>query len=143
MCTNTYIGPLHVLVFGCCELSHVIFLMLRKKELLAMLSKFTKQNCIVPYTEIKLTTTTNDNHFHSKRQPRTILSENSCHFVNLLSFASSSFFLSLKKNHVTQLATAKNQRTCRAPWSRSLRNDLFFCLFYHLSIFEWTFRSHF
>ena len=31
------------------------------------------------------------------RQPRTILSENSCHFVNLLSFASSSFFFSLRK----------------------------------------------
>ena len=30
------------LVFGCCELSHVIFLKLRKKELLAKLSKFTK-----------------------------------------------------------------------------------------------------
>ena len=30
------------LLFGCCELSHVIFLKLRKKELLAKLSKFTK-----------------------------------------------------------------------------------------------------
>jgi hypothetical protein len=30
------------LVFGCCELSHVIFLNLRKKELLGKLSKFTK-----------------------------------------------------------------------------------------------------
>ena len=30
------------LVFGCWELSHVTFLMLRKKELLAKLSKFTK-----------------------------------------------------------------------------------------------------
>ena len=30
------------LVFGRCELSHVIFLKLRKKELLAKLSKFTK-----------------------------------------------------------------------------------------------------
>ena len=30
------------LVFGCWELSHVIFLMLRKKELLAKLTKFTK-----------------------------------------------------------------------------------------------------
>jgi hypothetical protein len=30
------------LVFSCWELSHVIFLMLRKKELLAKLSKFTK-----------------------------------------------------------------------------------------------------
>ena len=29
------------LVFGCCELSHVIFLKLRKKKLLAKLSKFT------------------------------------------------------------------------------------------------------
>ena len=39
----------------------------------------------------------NDNYFHSKRQPGTILSENNCHFVTLLSFASSSFFLSLRK----------------------------------------------
>ena len=31
--------PLH---FGCWELSHMIFLMLKKKELLAMLTKFTK-----------------------------------------------------------------------------------------------------
>ena len=34
---------------------------------------------------------------HSKRQPRTILSDNSCHFVNLLTFESSSFFLSMTK----------------------------------------------
>ena len=34
-----------------------------------------------------------------------ILNENSCHFVNLLNFASSS---QLEKNHVTQLPTAKN-----------------------------------
>ena len=52
------------LVFGCCELSHVIFLKLRKKELLAKWSK---------------------------------LSKNSCHFVNLLIFASSNFLISLKK----------------------------------------------
>ena len=37
------------LVLGCCELSHVIFLKLRKKEQLAKLSKLK-----------------NDNHFHSK-----------------------------------------------------------------------------
>ena len=36
-------------------------------------------------------------YFHSKRQPRTIFCENNCHFVNLLSFASSSFFLSMRK----------------------------------------------
>ena len=30
------------LVFGCWELSHVIFLILRKKELVAKLRKFTK-----------------------------------------------------------------------------------------------------
>ena len=29
--------------FGCCHLSHVVFLKLRKKELLAKLSKFTKR----------------------------------------------------------------------------------------------------
>ena len=38
----------------------------------------------------------NDNFFHSKRPPRTILSESS-HFVHLISFARSSFFLSMKK----------------------------------------------
>ena len=59
------------------ELSHLIFLKLRKKELLA------KRQTV--------------NYFHSKRQPRTILSANSCKFVNLLSFASSSFFLSMRK----------------------------------------------
>ena len=61
-----------LLVFGCCKLSHVIFLKLRMKELRA-------------------------NQFHSKRQPRTISNENSFQFVNLLSFASSFFFLSLRK----------------------------------------------
>ena len=38
----------------------------------------------------------NDNYSNSKRQHRTILNGDSCHFVNLLSFASSSFFLSIK-----------------------------------------------
>ena len=33
----------------------------------------------------------NDNYFHSKQQPRTILSGNRCHFVNLLSFTSRYF----------------------------------------------------
>ena len=69
-----------MVVFCCCELSHVIFLKLRKKKLLAKLNKLK-----------------NDNYFHSKRQPRTTLSENNCHFVNLLSFASSPFFLSMRK----------------------------------------------
>ena len=34
---------------------------------------------------------------NSKRQPRTILNENSCHFVNLLNFLNTFFFLSLRK----------------------------------------------
>ena len=38
-----------------------------------------------------------DNYFHSKRHPRTLFRGNSCHFVNLLSFASKSFFLSMRK----------------------------------------------
>ena len=38
------------------------------------------------------------NYFHSKRQPRTILSKNSCHFMNLHRFASSSFFSQLEIN---------------------------------------------
>ena len=66
----------------------MVFLKLRKKELLAKLGKFTKN-------------------FHSKRQPRTILSEDSCHFAQLCK----QFFLSqLEKNHVTQLPTAKKTR---------------------------------
>jgi hypothetical protein len=35
--------------------------------------------------------------FIKKRQPRTIFSENNCHIVNLLIFASSSFFVSMRK----------------------------------------------
>ena len=66
------------LVFCCCELIHVIFFKRGKKELLA--------------------NSQNDNHyFHPIRQPRTILSKNSRHFVNLLSFVGSSFFPSLRK----------------------------------------------
>ena len=68
------------LVFGCWELSHVIFLMLRKKELLAKLNKFTNWQL-----------------FSLKMVLGCRLSESSCHFVNLHSFASSSFFLSVKK----------------------------------------------
>ena len=56
------------------------FLQLRKKELISKLNKFTRWQL-----------------FHSERQPRTILCENSCHFVNLVSFASSSFSLSMRK----------------------------------------------
>ena len=39
------------LAFGCCELSHVIFLKLRKKELLAKVSKFTKGLKKTTYTD--------------------------------------------------------------------------------------------
>ena len=74
------------LVFGCWDLSHKIFLKLRKKELIAKQNKFTKLQL-----------------FSLKRQPRTILCENSCQFVNLLSFAGSSFYLNMRK-----LPTAKN-----------------------------------
>ena len=65
------------LVFGFWELIHVIFLKLRKKELLAN-SQY-------------------DNYFHSKPHPRTILSGNSCHFMNLFSFANSFLFLRITK----------------------------------------------
>ena len=68
------------LVFGCWELSHMIFLNMTKKELLASWAN-----------------SQNDNYFHSKRQRRTILSENSCHFVDLFSFAINSFSLSMRK----------------------------------------------
>ena len=53
----------------------------KEKKMLAKLSKFTKGQTF----SLK------------KRQPRTILSNNSCHFVNLLTFASGFFFLSLRK----------------------------------------------
>ena len=52
------------LVFGCWELSHVIFLKLKKKELLAKLNKLTKCQ---PFS-----------------LKRTLLSGNCCHFVNFL-----------------------------------------------------------
>ena len=72
--------PLYFLVLGCWELSNMIFLMLREKELLVNLSNFTTWQLFSP-----------------KWQPRTILSENSCHYVNVPLFTSSSFFLSLRK----------------------------------------------
>ena len=54
-------------------------------------SSWERKNCLQSRANLQ-----NDNHFRLKRS-RTILSENSCHFVNLLSFASSSFFLSMRK----------------------------------------------
>ena len=55
-------------------------------------SSWERKNCLQSWANSQ-----NDNYFHSKQQPRTILSENSCHFVNLPSFARSFFFLSLRK----------------------------------------------
>ena len=72
-------SPTCLLVLGCWELSHVIYLKLTKKQLLVKLEKFQ-----------------NDSYFYSKQHTRTILSENN-HFVYLLSFARSSFFLSMRK----------------------------------------------
>jgi hypothetical protein len=51
-----------------------------------------RKNCLQSWANSQ-----NDNYFISKREPRIILSENSCHFVNLLSFEGSSFFLSMRK----------------------------------------------
>ena len=57
------------------------------------LSCWERKNCLQSCANSQ-----NDYYFHSKRQPRTMLSENSCHFVNLLIvFARGSFFLSMKK----------------------------------------------
>ena len=75
----TFRSPTCPLVLGCWELSHVIYLKLTKKQLLVKLEKFQ-----------------NDSYFYSKQHTRTILSENN-HFVYLLSFARSSFFLSMRK----------------------------------------------
>ena len=55
-------------------------------------SCWERKNCLQNWANSQ-----KDNYFHSKGQPRTILSKKSCHFVNLLSFASISFFLSLRK----------------------------------------------
>jgi hypothetical protein len=74
--------------------SHVIFLKLRKKELLA--SRKAEQ------------IHKNDNYFRSKQQPRTILSEkrlSTCEFAQL---CKQFFLFQHEKNHVTQLTTAKN-----------------------------------
>ena len=46
-----------------------------------------------------------------------LLSKNDCHFVNFLSLAGSSFFLSLKKPPHDSIPIANNQRTFRAPES--------------------------
>ena len=53
---------------------------------------------------------TSDNviYFYSKKQLRTIVSKNSCHFRNLFSFASSSLFLSMRK--ITWLNSQKRQK---------------------------------
>ena len=45
-----HLFPFHFLVFGCWDLSHMIFLELRKKELLAKLSKFTTWQLFSPKT---------------------------------------------------------------------------------------------
>ena len=55
-------------------------------------SSWEKKNCLQSWANSQ-----NDKYFHSKRQPRTILSENCCESVNLLNFASSSFCFSLIK----------------------------------------------
>ena len=52
-------------------------------------SSWERKNCLQSWT--------NSQNDHSKRQPRTIVSGNNCHFFNLLCFASSSFFISLTK----------------------------------------------
>ena len=79
------ISSTYPLVFGCWELSHVIFLMW-------FFSNWERKNCLQSWAYLQ-----SDNYFHSKRQPRTILSENDCHFLNFLIFARSSFFLSMRK----------------------------------------------
>ena len=68
--------------FGCWELSQVIFLKLAEKERTEQTHKMTTI-------------------FTQKRQPRTILSEKSCQFMNVLSSHH-------EQNHLTRLPTAKN-----------------------------------
>ena len=54
--------------------------------------------------------------FHSKWQPRTILSKNNCHFLNLLSFGSSSFFLSMRKIKWLNLQQPKTIQLSKVAW---------------------------
>ena len=68
-------------------------------------AKKEKKNCLQSWANPQ-----DDNHFHSKRLPRTILSENSCHFMNLLSFASSSFFLSFSAWEKWRDSTRNSQK---------------------------------
>ena len=76
-------------------------------------SRFFDKNSNDPYSQ-------NNNYFHSKRQPRTILSENSSHFVNLLIFAGSSFFLSKQpknRGHVEDHSTVEDgQKIIETFW---------------------------
>ena len=86
---------------GCWLLNHVIYLSLEEN------------NCCQSRASLK-----NDNCFHSKWQLLTILSENNCHFVNLLRFGNGYFLLKLEINHVIQQLTANCLNKCRPPKSQ-------------------------
>ena len=81
---HTVQGALLVL-FGCCKLSHMTFPKLRKKELFVKLSKFTKWKLFL----LKMVL--------------------GCLFEIFLSFANSSFFLSLRKNMWLNLQQLKTR----------------------------------
>ena len=73
---------------------HVLYFLAVGSWVKWFLLSWERKNCLQSWTNSQ-----NDNTFHSKRQPRTILSENNCHFENLLIFASSFFFLSQRKKN--------------------------------------------
>ena len=98
-----------------------------------------RKNCLQSWANSQ-----NDNYFHSNRQSRTILSENSCHFVNLLSFSSSSFFLSLRKSHDS---TPNSQKTRGHVELQNLQKHLWSSLLFcfvnfsgHLTLFNISFN---
>ena len=71
---------------------------------------------------------------YSKKLPRTILSENSCHFVNLPSYASSSFFLNLRKIKWLNLQQLKTRGHVEDfSWNR-VRWVPIFSLSYHCQL---------
>ena len=72
----------------------------------------------------------NDNYSHSKRQPMTIWSDNSCHFVNLLTFASSSFLLSMRKITWLNSQQPKNRGHVEDLSAASSSNQPWPCLFF-------------
>ena len=96
---------------------------------LSHVSGWDNNNCCVNFCQT-WANSQNVNYFYSKLSKVIILSENNCHFVNLLSFESSSFLLSMKK--ITWLNSIQ-------PKTRGHVDDLNdITLYFNISFPEWT-----